>query len=112
MLELLGINSANTLFVSEPLIFKEIYVPEQSLILRRSLTGFQRETWWVLSKAVDVSPGKEKVYISRTKLGVSDREMENELQLERFLEAQGFTIVYPEESVLDEQIKFFEMQIS
>lgn len=96
-----------------PVRVEELYVPSQLLALRPSdaashpgFRAFARRS----VQAICEAPGPatpERVYISRTRLRADRGPLFQEEALERCLEAQGYTIIYPETLSVEEQLRLY-----
>ena len=61
------------------------------------------------SQVLSVEPSvKNKIYVSRSKIGFRQRQFLQEKDLERELEALGWTVFHPQESSRQEQLKTYQ----
>ncbi|MCP1659291.1 glycosyltransferase family 61 protein [Neisseria perflava] len=98
---MMGINPDNIVFLDKPTRFKSITIPDQSFYF---FSNYHRE-FTVPYEAIrqSVQPAEhKKIYLSRTRLARQD--CVNEEYFENFYRERGYTIVYPEQLSLAEQI--------
>ncbi len=92
--------------LTKPTRVQELVVPGQGFGLGKITLGTRRFRDSVHSRfAKDVAPdGPEKLYISRSKLGLGKGGLLGEEQLESLLEAEGYEVYHPQEHSLSHQI--------
>ncbi|WP_282095953.1 glycosyltransferase 61 family protein [Epibacterium ulvae] len=91
---------------NQPTRVEELIVPGQGYGLGQIISGTQRFRNFIESRfACDIAPeGPDKLYISRSKLGLRKGGLLGEEQLETLLEEQGYTIFHPQDHSLDVQL--------
>ncbi len=91
---------------AEPTRVEELVVPGQGFGLGHITRGTRKFRNAVHSRfARDVKPeGPEKIYISRSKLGLSKGGLLGEEQMEELLQAEGYEIFHPQDHSLTEQL--------
>ncbi|MDK3017828.1 glycosyltransferase 61 family protein [Pseudodonghicola flavimaris] len=89
-----------------PMQVEELVVPGQGFGLGKITAGTQKFRDAIHSRfALDVAPeGPEKLYISRSKLGLGKGGLLGEEQLETLLEAEGYEIFHPQEHDIATQL--------
>lgn len=92
--------------VTQPTRIQELVVPGQGFGLGKITQGTRRFRETVHSRfAKEIAPeGPEKLYISRSKLGLGKGGLLGEEQLETLLEAEGYEIYHPQDHSLSHQI--------
>ncbi|MDE4134921.1 glycosyltransferase 61 family protein [Phaeobacter sp. QD34_3] len=92
--------------VAEPSRVEELVVPGQGFGLGQITQGTRKFRNAVHSRfARDVKPeGPEKIYISRSKLGLGKGGLLGEEQMEERLHAEGYEIFHPQDHSLSEQL--------
>ena len=95
---------------ADPMQVEQLVVPGQGFGLGLITAGTQKYRDAVHSQfARDVKPdGPEKIYISRSKLGLSKGGMLGEERMEEYLRAEGYEIFYPEKHSLTVQLAHYK----
>jgi Glycosyltransferase 61 len=91
---------------AQPTGVEELVVPGQGFGLGKITEGTRRFRRSVHDRFASDIPaeGAEKIYISRSKLGLGKGGLLGEEQLETLLEAEGYEIFHPQEHSLSDQI--------
>ncbi|MFT7595631.1 MAG: hypothetical protein ACI8R4_002961 [Paracoccaceae bacterium] len=91
---------------AEPVRVQELVVPGQGFGLGKITTGTQKFRDALHNQfARDIEPdGPEKIYISRSALGLGKGGLLGEERLEQLLEAQGYTVFHPQKHDIATQI--------
>ena len=91
---------------ASPARVEELVVPGQGFGLGQITAGTQKYRDAVHAQfARDVKPeGPEKIYISRSRLGLGKGGMLGEERMEEYLAAEGYEIFHPQEHSLTEQL--------
>ena len=95
---------------AQPMQVEELVVPGQGFGLGLITAGTQKYRDAIHSRfARDVEPdGPEKIYISRSKLGLAKGGMLGEERMEDYLRAEGYEIFYPEKHSLTVQLAHYK----
>lgn len=107
MFKALGVDVDSVITINRPVIPKSAYFPGLPLIRRTSIHPL---SWLIfdklgeLKKESKITPPK-RIYISRSK--ISERELVNEVEVERVFEELGFTIIHPQSHPIEDQIAMF-----
>lgn len=109
-LDLLRIDSNHLIEINKPTVFKEVYLPDPSLV-----TANDRSKHWTVEYRHTIDtikfrayeklhklPTYQKVYLSRTKIA-GNRDFGEKYVEKAFLE-RGYHIIYPEEMTVLEQL--------
>lgn len=101
LIELMGINRKNVVFLEKPTKFKKVIIPDQSSYF---VNGYYEEFNIPYDEILkDIKPSNEKkIYLSRTQF--KKRDCINEEYFENFYRELGFKIVYPEQLNIRDQI--------
>lgn len=101
LLEIIGIKKKNILFLDKPTKFRNIIVPEQSLIFSSHYYKEFSLPYDAILK--EIKPSRYKnIYLSRTQFRKKD--CINEEYFEEFYRKMGYKIIYPEQLDIKEQI--------
>lgn len=112
-LRLFGIAKEQIIYVTEPVQFKSMIIPEMAYIPMGTYGKaccWHREYLEVIKKVVAAVPcevlvnGQEKVYFSRGKFSQKQKSDYGEELITEMMLNNGFYVVYPEEHTLQEQI--------
>ena len=99
---------AKVRIIREPTRIEELVVPGQGFGLGKISAGTAQFRDFIRNALADIAPADiDNVYISRTRFGGKGGII-NEQRLERLLEAEGYTAVYPERLSLREQFSIFK----
>lgn len=105
ILELIGIGQERILIIEKPTQFKNVIVPKQAWYIASSYnTQLFNLVFDKIREAVHAKPFK-KIYLSRSKL-TKGQKILNESYFENFFAGQGYTVVYPEQLPVEEQIAY------
>ena len=101
LLELIGLKKSNIVYLENPTEFKKVFIPDQSLLFSNYYCEeFDLPYEKILEK---IKPANEKrIYLSRTQFRKKD--CINEEYFEDFYKKMGYTIIYPEQLDLKQQI--------
>lgn len=107
---LLGLNTNRIIIVNKPTQFKEVIVPDVAIYPGESINKVYME---IINKVVENAKknfinykAKEKIYFSRTHM--KDLKEVGEEFIEKAIKKAGFSILYPEELTLVEQIFYWQ----
>ena len=100
ILHLLGIKNT-ILFVDQPVRFTELHIPAPGYIIRNHFT--HAHAHFLGQGHAEKTIANKKIYLSRKKFG-GESCLSNEDEVESALKDQGFSIYYPEEHSVHEQI--------
>lgn len=91
---------------ADPSLVEELVIPGQGFGLGRIIEATPKYRNAIHARfARDIKPeGPEKIYISRSKLGLGKGGLLGEEQMEAFLAAEGYEIFHPQEHTLSEQL--------
>jgi capsular polysaccharide biosynthesis protein len=103
MLECLGVAADRLLYLTEPMRFERMIVPSMAYHLHRGAASAQHDTWERIGRAFDRGRGPARVYLSRSHHG-RNHVLVNEEQVEHRFQAYGFTVLYPEEMSISDQL--------
>lgn len=105
---LLGIDESRLLLVNKPTQFKQVIVPESSILPGSYYTSEYKE---IFNKLVRNVKGRKpelknrKIYCSRSKLQVAKNKEFGESKIEKIFLNNGYSPIYPETMTLSDQIK-------
>lgn|GEM_PF-658115 len=105
LLALAGVTSEQLIVVDEPIRFRSLIVPSQSLVVRTGLSPLGAEFYGDISDSVGASIVTESAYISRRL--EKRRALENEPNVERLFRKAGFDVLLPELMTMRSQISLF-----
>ncbi len=114
ILELLDIKEENIVFIEKKIFFKEIIVPEQIIGIGKMLKSspeFINGITEVIDQKINsdcLFLNYEKVYVSRTKLDITQGRFTAESALEEILTDNGFFIFHPQEYSFQEQLAIYK----
>lgn len=108
--ELLGIDPKRIAFVNRPTRFKHIIVPKQSIYPGKYIYESYRMIFRIVSanamRSAAVRKKVKSVYFSRMHL--NDPKDLGEVHIENIMREAGYTILYPEELSLEDQIYYWQ----
>lgn len=107
-LSLLGIKEKQVSIITKPTRFKEIIIPDLAYI---PLVDYHQEYLDIIKKVVSNIKVKDletynKIYFSRAKFSKETKSDFGEIFIDRLFKENGYTIIYPEEHTLEEQIYY------
>lgn len=108
--DLLNIDRARIIFISQPTMFKEIIVPEEAV----HSNSYYMEEWLIVYDEIvknTIAKYKDKkypnkIYISKSQYKLSGKITFNEEYFERFYRDKGYEIIYPEKLTVEENISY------
>ena len=108
--DLLNIDRSRVIFITQPTMFKEVIVPEESVhsdshYLEEWLMPYDKIILNVQKKYENVSL-PNKIYISKSKYKKSGKTTFNEEYFETFYRNKGYTIIHPEELTVEENVSY------
>jgi hypothetical protein len=95
--------SDRIVYLAEPKRFERVIIPSIAYNLHRAAAYIQRDTWERIGCAFDRKGGPERVYLSRSRYE-PNRALINEAEVESRFQAEGFTVLHPQELSIAEQI--------
>ncbi|NTF11099.1 glycosyltransferase family 61 protein [Agrobacterium rubi] len=103
----LGIDWDDILFISEPTLIHQVFVPDQSIIEQTLVYPVFGETGKLIGKQHwgHINSRKEPLYISKTRLKSGVGHIQDENVIEEKASRAGFRVIYPETLTFSEQIK-------
>ena len=112
-LEYLGI-FGKIKIVDHPIQASEVWIPTYTMSFAKTYNLEYKTVLEYVTKQIMESDKVthlqhyDYIYLSRTKLPTSKMKEIGEIDIERFLEDNGFKILYPEELSLEEQVFYFQ----
>ncbi|MBD5391659.1 glycosyltransferase family 61 protein [bacterium] len=103
-LTMFGIPVENIVVLKQPTRFRNVYVPRQAYNLHRWTSDAQTKTYAEIAKNAPDNGKHEKIYMSRARLG--QRRTYGEEKIQQIFAKNGYTIVYPEQISLAQQIGY------
>ncbi|MFZ2727301.1 MAG: glycosyltransferase 61 family protein [Methylococcaceae bacterium] len=104
-------NTERIKIINEPLVFKELIIPDAGFVIKQFFAKTQAETLLLLGQNIKASNSScavvpDKIWLSRSLLNKG--LIAGERKFELALSAEGFAIVHPETLSIEEQIELFE----
>lgn len=104
-----GLTHIETVFLPERTMINKCFITDQHFPALKKIMDIQFDLH-NLSERIDPVhtkkiAGKEKIYLSRSRLPHYKRQILGETQIEKYLSVKGWQIVYPEELTIVEQIE-------
>ena len=103
--KLLDIPKERILFIEKPTQFKNVIIPEESILSWSDFYEESRICYDYIRKNIAVSKIK-KIYLSRTQLEDNKTICVNEEYFEQFYRKKGFEIISPERYSIEQQVSF------
>jgi hypothetical protein len=108
-LEAVGIRPEQMIRFERPTLLKRVIVPRQAILLNNSIwsaaTNFTVAVGGRAMGTKGIKRTDRPLYLSRSRMHISQRRLGNEEALERWLESRGALIFHPQEHPLSDQIR-------
>lgn len=110
--QLLGVDESDIIVITQPMKFRSVIVPDNSLFFHNGTRHFTKEytdTIETITNAVPANQDKkyEKIYLSRTRFTKGNADF-GERSLVSVFKRLGYTIIHPQEYSVLEQISIFK----
>lgn len=104
-----GLTHIETVFLPERTMINKCYITNQHFQAVKSWMDMHVDLQYSFAESNTIFksdiPKKEKIYLSRSRLPTYKRHILGEIQIEQYLAANGWQIVYPEELSVRDQIE-------
>lgn len=112
LFDLLGVNRKDLIIISNPTKFRNIIIPDNSLVIKEGTRFFTKEYNDTINEITNKIPKidghkYDKIYLSRTHF-ISGNADFGEKSLEKVFKRLGYTIIHPQEFSIKEQIAIFK----
>lgn len=99
-----GVNPSQILKINGPTYCEDLFIASQSYVLEASVSERAPYVYNKISDFYHKTGTPERIYISRSRWR-QQRNLLNELEIERQFEKAGFFVIHPQELPLDHQIE-------
>jgi hypothetical protein len=108
--ELCGLATLELRVPQKPVVIEEILAPPPGFGMEEMMAGRPEYRAWAREKLGRAIPadGPEKIYVSRSRLPSKRGSILLEERLEALLEAEGYTVIHPQEESLERQIALWK----